>query len=117
MRRKAENQYGATWDETRFGTYRPVQAAFWLDTGRSYSQDRTQTPIWIDTLIERNYLTRCDYGVELRKISGGTVVNRNTFFDVKLPIIDQGADDKTFDNRIEMPVFDNPPPWAGIDRK
>ena len=115
-RRKAENQYGNVWEDQQWGYYRPVEAAFWLDIGRSYSQDRTQNPIWIDTLIERNYVTRCDWGVELRKISGGTVVNKNTFFDVKLPIIDQGSGDKTLENRTEMPVYENPPPTAGIDR-
>jgi hypothetical protein len=116
VRRKRENQYGNVWEDTQWGMYRPIQSAFWLDIGRSYSQDRTQTPIWIDTLIERNYVTRCDWGVELRKISGGTVVKGNTFFDVKLPIIDQGTGDRLLDNRTEMPVYENPPPWAGVDR-
>ena len=115
-RRKRENQYGPIWDETRFGSYRPIQSAFWLDTGRAYDVDRTQNPIWVDTLIEHNYITRCDWGVELRKISGGTVVTDNTFFDVKLPIIDQGTDNKILANRLEQPVLENPPPAAGIDR-
>ncbi|MDP2990728.1 MAG: glycosyl hydrolase family 28-related protein [Kiritimatiellota bacterium] len=116
VRRKRENQYGNVWEETRHGMYRPIQAAFWLDIGRSYSQDRTQGPVWVDTLIERNYVTRCDYGVELRNISGGTVVSRNTFFDVKLPLIDQGSGDKLLNNRIEKPILENPPPWAGLDQ-
>ena len=115
-RRKRENQYYPVWEETRYGTYRPIQSAFWLDIGRSYSQDRTQNPIWVDTLIERNYVTRCDWGVELRKIAGGALVYRNAFFDVRLPIIDQGSGNQVRDNRIETPVYENPPPWAEADR-
>ncbi len=116
VRRKRENQYDNVWEQTRWGMYRPVQSAFWLDIGRSYSQDRAQSPIWIDTLIERNYVTRCDWGVELRKISGGTMVNGNTFFDVGLPVIDQGTGTVLLENRTERPVYENPPPWAEVDR-
>ncbi len=116
VRRKRENQYGNVWEEVRHGSYRPVQSAFWMDIGRSYSPDRTQGPIWIDTLIERNYITRCDWGIELRKISGGTVVQANTFFDVRLPVVDGGTGNAIMDNRIEQPVFDDPPPWAELDR-
>ena len=115
-RRKRENQYHAVWDDLKYGGYRPIQAAFWLDIGRSYEKDRTQTPIWIDTLIERNYVTRTDWGVELRKIAGGTVVNANTFFDVKLPVIDQGSGTRLLDNRLEQPVLENPPAAAPVDR-
>jgi len=116
VRRKRENQYWNVWEERRFGTYRPIQSAFWMDIGRSYAADRTQNPIWIDTLIEGNYITRCDWGVELRHISGGTVVINNTFFDVKLPVIDQGRQSVIRDNQIDQPVFENPPPWAEVDR-
>jgi len=115
-RRKRENQYYPVWEERRWGTYRPVQSAFWLDIGRSYSQDRTQNPVWVDTLIERNYVTRCDWGVELRKIAGGALVYRNVFFDVGLPILDQGSGNQIRENRSEAPVYENPPPWAEADR-
>ncbi|MBM4046879.1 MAG: hypothetical protein FJ279_17375 [Planctomycetes bacterium] len=116
VRRKRENQYTNVWEQTKHGMYRPIQSAFWLDIGRSYESDRTQTPIWLDTLIERNYITRCDWGIELRKIAGGALLHANTFFDVKLPIIDQGAGNVAIGNRIEQPVFENPPPWAELDR-
>ncbi len=101
VRRKRENQYNNVWEETRNGSYRPVQAAFWCDIGRSYHADPTQNPIWNDTLIEHNYITRCDRGVELHKISGGTVVRSNTFFEVKQPIIDEGVGSDVVDNRFE----------------
>jgi len=117
VRRKRENQYGNVWEEVRHGSYRPVQSAFWMDIGRSYSPDRTQGPIWIDTLIERNYTTRCDWGIELRKIAGGTVVHANTFFDVRLPIIDDGTGNAIMANRIEQPVYESPAPWAELDRR
>jgi len=117
VRRKRENQYGNVWEETRHGSYRPVQSAFWFDIGRSYAQNRTQGPIWLDTLIERNYVTRCDWGVEMRNIAGGTVVHANTFFDVRLPIIDQGTDNVSIGNRVEQPVYENPPPAAELDRQ
>jgi len=117
VQRKRENQYWNVWKETKKGSYRPIQSAFWMDIGRSYAEDRTQTPIWIDTLIEHNYITRSDWGIEIRKIGGGTVVHRNTFFDVKLSIIDQGSDSKIIDNRIEQPVFHDPPPAAWVDRE
>lgn len=83
--------------------YRPVQAAFWLDVGRSHQSDPTGGPIWNDTLIEQNYVTRCRWGVELRPIAGGTVVNRNTFFDVATPIIDLGVGTTVLANRFEQP--------------
>jgi hypothetical protein len=103
-RRKRENHYGPVWEETRHGSYRPVQSAFWMDIGRSYAQDRTPGPIWRDTLIEANYVTRCEWGVELREISGGTTVYRNTFFDVTTPILDLGEDTYRAENRIERPA-------------
>ncbi len=117
VRRKRENQYGNVWEEVRHGSYRPVQSAFWIDIGRSYAQDRAQSPIWIDALIERNYMTRCDWGVEMRKIASGAVVHANTFFDVKLPIINDGTDNLTLDNRIEHPIYEDPPPAGALDRQ
>lgn len=116
-RRKRENQYNNVWEHgAKHGGYRPVQSAFWLDVGRSHDADRQQGPIWIDALIEHNYVTRCDWGIELRKIAAGALVQANTFFDVKLPIIDQGKDNVSIANRVEQPVFKNPPPWAEVDR-
>jgi len=44
------------------------------------------------------------------------VVKGNTFFDVKLPILDQGPGSTLLENRTEMPVYENPPPWAEVDR-
>jgi hypothetical protein len=117
VRRKRENQYGNVWEETRHGTYRPVQSAFWIDIGRSYHRDREQSPIWIDTLIERNFITRCDWGIEMRKIAGGTLAHENTLFDVKLPIIDDGTDNVVSGNRRERPDYAAPPPAAGLDRE
>lgn len=116
VRRKRENQYGNVWEETKHGSYRPVQSAFWMDIGRSYHQDREQSPIWIDTLIERNFITRCDRGIEMRKIAGGTLVQENTLFDVKLPIIDNGTDNVVSGNRLEQPNHTDPPPAAELDR-
>lgn len=101
VRRKRENQYNNVWEETRHGSYRPVQAAFWCDIGRSYDQNQTQSPIWIDSLIERNFITRCQRGIELRAVSGGTVVHRNVFHAVGEPILDEGRDTVILDNRIE----------------
>lgn len=103
-RRKRENHYHEVWEETRHGTYRPVQAAFWMDVGRSYRPEAEEAPIWIDTLIEHNYITRCQWGVELRAISGGTVVHRNTFFDVELPVLDLGSKTLVSQNRFERPA-------------
>ncbi len=103
MRRKRENQYGNVWEETRHGSYRPVQAAFSCDIGRSYHADSTQSPIWLDTLIERNYITRCTRGIELRGISGGTVIHQNTFFDVDQPVLDSGEGTVQSNNREEWP--------------
>ena len=80
-----------------------MQSAFWLDIRRSYERDRHTNPIWVDTLLERNYITRTDRGVELQGISGGTVVYRNVLFDVKLPILDRGVNSKMLNNRIEKP--------------
>lgn len=108
-RRKRENHYHEVWEHTGNNMYRPVQAAFWLDVGRSYQSDPTGGPIWIDTLIERNYITRCRWGVELRPISGGTVVYRNTFFDVATPILDLGSDTAAAENRFEQPADFLPP--------
>ena len=117
-RRKAENQYHSVWSNTRNGMYRPVQSAFWIDIGRSYAKNQTLSPIWMDTLIEGNYINRADWGIELRKISGGTVLNRNTFFDVKLPVIDQGKGTWVRKNRFDDPVFEkNPPPWPTLHKR
>jgi hypothetical protein len=41
----------------------------------------------------------------------------DTFFDVRLPIIDDGTGNAIMANRIEQPVYDSPPPWAELDRQ
>ena len=103
VRRKRENQYYNVWERTTNDGYRPIQAAFWCDTGRNYQDESAQGPIWIDTLIERNYATRCDRGVELQANSKGTVVYNNTFFDVRTPLLDNGEATFWRDNREEYP--------------
>ena len=101
VRRKRENQYHNLWEETRHGSYRPIQAGFWCDIGRSYHLDKTQSPIWVDTLIERYFVTRCRRGIELRDISGGTVVKSNVFHEVDQPIMDEANDTLLLENRVE----------------
>ena len=56
---------------------------------------------FIDALIEHNYITRCDRGIELREISGGAFVRANTCYDVKQPILDEGANCVIDNNRFE----------------
>jgi hypothetical protein len=62
-------------------------------------------------------MTRCDWGVEMRKITAGTLVQENTLFDVRLPWIDNGDQNVLLDNRVEQPVWNDPPPAAGVDRQ
>ena len=100
---KRQNHYGEVWEETKHGSYRPDHAAFWLHIGRSYERDPSQSPIWIDTLIEHNFVTRCGRGLELSEISGGTTAVHNTFFSVDAPILDCGQGTLALDNRFEQP--------------
>ena len=97
--RKRENQYHPTWENTQ-GECRPEAAAFWMDIGRTYEKVEPSHPVWNDTLIERNYITRTGRGVEIGPANAGTVVRRNTFFDVREPVIDRGAGSLVEENAL-----------------
>ncbi len=100
-RRKGENQYYNTWEKSGIGVHRPIQPAFGVGTVYSKNRGQLQSPLWINTLIERNYMTRMNWGIALHEVSEGAVINRNTFFDVKLPVIDQGKGSWVRKNRFE----------------